>query len=59
MAKCTAGVSWKDQSLCKYSNKSSIAERCMHYRENIGGHCDCVPAQKDIACQLPSRRSER
>jgi hypothetical protein len=52
MAKCTAGVSWKEQCLCKFSKKSAIGDRCMHYRENIDGHCDCVSAQRE----KPERR---
>ena len=24
----------------------------MHFRRNIGGHCDCVPAQKDAVVAM-------
>lgn len=48
MAKCTAGSSWREQRACKFSKKSSLGDRCMHYRQLMNGHCDCVNAQKDV-----------
>ena len=26
---------------CKHYQKASFADRCMHYRESMGGACDC------------------
>jgi hypothetical protein len=48
MSYCTAGNKWEDQKHCKFSRKASVANRCMYFRESLGGHCDCVDAQKDI-----------
>jgi hypothetical protein len=48
MSVCTAGSRWEDQKCCKFYQKASVANRCMHYREMLGGHCDCVAAQKEI-----------
>jgi hypothetical protein len=52
MAKCTAGNAWKDHRLCKFSRKSSVSDRCMYYRNNMDGHCDCVFAQRETMCRL-------
>jgi hypothetical protein len=57
MFKCAAGTVWEEQRLCRYARKSSGGERCMHYRRNIGGHCDCVPAQIEASRSL--RRRDR
>lgn len=48
MSLCTGGNHWKDQQLCKYYMKASVANRCMYYRESLGSHCDCVAAQIEI-----------
>ena len=48
MAHCTARSSWKEQTMCKYYRKATTANRCMYYYESLGGHCDCVEAQKNI-----------
>ena len=48
MSYCTAGNKWEDQKHCKFSRMASVANRCMYFRESLGGHCDCVDAQKDI-----------
>jgi len=47
MSRCTAGGRWTQQKLCRFARKSSIGERCMYYRSNFGGHCDCVGAQRE------------
>lgn len=49
MSRCAAGDSWAKQRLCRFARKSSIGERCMYYRSNFGGHCDCVGAQREYA----------
>ena len=36
----------KYQKDCKFYAKSSVANRCMHYRRDINRHCDCIEAQK-------------
>ena len=48
MSKCTAGASWREHRECKFSTKSSSGDRCMHYRDTINGHCDCVNAQREL-----------
>ena len=45
MSKCTAGNTWADQRKCKFSERSSVAKRCMFFIEAIDGHCDCEAAQ--------------
>ncbi|MGB7919394.1 MAG: hypothetical protein WCF40_04995 [Desulfobacterales bacterium] len=52
MFRCSAGSAWEEQKYCKFSRKSSGGGRCMHFRRNIGGHCDCVPAQKDAVVAM-------
>ena len=47
MSHCSAGKTWDDQKRCKYGEKSSLSNRCMHFIEAIGGHCDCPEAQKE------------
>ena len=47
MSKCTAGSSWRRHSMCRYARKSVVADRCMHYRIDLEGHCDCASAQMD------------
>ena len=48
MSRCSAGQGWSDQKRCKYAQKSTVHSRCMYYIEAIGGHCDCVEAQREI-----------
>jgi hypothetical protein len=48
MSHCTAGNKWENQRDCRYARKATVANRCMYFRESLGGHCDCVEAQKDI-----------
>ena len=33
--------------MCRYARKSVVADRCMHYRTDLEGHCDCAGAQMD------------
>lgn len=48
MSRCSAGSVWEDQNKCKYSKKSSVSDRCMHYIPSLDGHCDSVDAQREI-----------
>ncbi len=48
MSRCSAGRVWNDQKRCKYAEKSTVRNRCMHFVEAIGGHCDCVEAQREL-----------
>jgi hypothetical protein len=52
MSHCSAGTVWDEQKRCKYAEKSSVKNRCMHFIEAIGGHCDCVEAQKELRIAL-------
>jgi len=48
MSRCSAGTIWENQKKCKFSKKSSVSERCMHYILSLDGHCDSVDAQREI-----------
>ena len=48
MSRCSAGTVWNDQKMCKYAEKSTVSNRCMHFIEAIGGHCDCAEAQREL-----------
>ena len=48
MSHCSAGTTWNDQQRCKFAEKSTVSNRCMHYIEAIGGHCDCEQAQREL-----------
>jgi hypothetical protein len=48
MSRCSAGLIWQVQKKCKFSRKSSVGDRCMHYIESIYGHCDSVEAQREL-----------
>jgi hypothetical protein len=48
MSRCSAGIVWENQKKCKFSNKSSVSDRCMHYIPSMDGHCDSVDAQREI-----------
>ena len=48
MSRCSAGEIWHDQKRCKFADKSTVQNRCMYYIETIGGHCDCVDAQREM-----------
>ena len=48
LSHCSAGTTWADQQNCRFAQKSAYNNRCIHYIESIGGHCDCVEAQWEI-----------
>ncbi|UCE51292.1 MAG: hypothetical protein JSV31_18765 [Desulfobacterales bacterium] len=48
MSRCSAGTVWDEQKKCKFSEKSTVSNRCMYYIEAIDGHCDCVEAQREL-----------
>ncbi len=48
MSHCSAGTIWDKQKRCKYAEKSSVSNRCMHFIEAIDGHCDCFEAQREL-----------
>ena len=54
MSRCSAGTVWNDQGKCKFAEKSTVSNRCMHYIEAIGGHCDCEKAQRELRCTGPA-----
>ena len=47
MSRCSAGTVWDEQKRCKYAEKSTVHNRCMHFIEAIDGHCDCAEAQRE------------
>ena len=47
MSFCKA-VELSDQHGCKYREDASKADRCMYWRKEIDGACDCIWAQKSI-----------
>jgi hypothetical protein len=49
MSRCSAGIIWENQKKCKFSKKSSVGDRCMHYIECLEGHCDSVDAQRETS----------
>jgi hypothetical protein len=52
MSHCSAGTVWDEQKRCKYVEKSSVSNRCMHFIEAIDGHCDCFEAQRELSDTL-------
>jgi hypothetical protein len=48
MSRCSAGTVWNEQKRCKYAEKSTVSNRCMHFIEAIDGHCDCAEAQREL-----------
>jgi hypothetical protein len=48
MSRCSAGTTWDEQRRCKFAEKSTVSNRCMHYIEAIDGHCDCEEAQREL-----------
>ena len=48
MSRCSAGTAWNAQKKCKYAEKSTVSNRCMHFIEAIDGHCDCAEAQREL-----------
>ena len=57
MSRCSAGTVWNDQKICKYAEKSTVSNRCMHFIEAIGGHCDCAEAQRELRKAVSKDRS--
>lgn len=59
MSYCLAGKDWAKHRLCRYYRKSTLSRACMHFRESMGGHCDCVSAQFEDrpAVALPAHAS--
>jgi hypothetical protein len=56
MYRCGAGPALIDQQQCRFFRRSSVAERCLHYRGSLEGHCDCVEAQQEVSRrELPQR----
>ena len=49
LSKCSAGISWAEQKVCKFAVKSDYANKCMYFIESIDGHCDCPDAQKEAS----------
>ena len=45
------------QKICKYAEKSTVSNRCMHFIEAIGGHCDCAAAQRELRKAVSKDRS--
>jgi len=58
MSHCSAGTVWDEQKRCKYAEKSTVSNRCMHFIEAIDGHCDCVEAQKELRDSLRSQENK-
>lgn len=58
MSRCSAGTVWNDQRKCKFAEKSTVSNRCMHYIEAIGGHCDCEQAQRELRCNLNTKEDK-
>lgn len=59
MSRCSAGKVWNDQNKCKFAEKSTVSNRCMHYIEAIGGHCDCEQAQRELRDTLNTKENKR
>ena len=47
LSNCGAGKKWSEHKVCRFAIKSSFANKCMYYNGSMGGHCDCLDAQKD------------
>jgi len=47
LSKCSAGVTWAEHVVCRYSIKSRFAEKCIYFNESIDDHCGCLDAQRD------------
>jgi len=48
MSRCRAGAVWSEQKKCKYYQKSTTRDKCMHYIKALNENCDCVGAQREI-----------
>jgi len=58
MSHCSAGTVWDEQKRCKYAEKSSVSNRCMHFIEAIDGHCDCFEAQRELRYTLSVKENK-
>lgn len=58
MSRCSAGTVWNDQKRCKYAEKSTISNRCIHFIEAIDGHCDCVEAQRELRNAVNAKKDK-
>lgn len=58
MSRCSAGTLWENQKKCRFSKKSSVSDRCMHYIVSLDGHCDCVDAQREIRMLLALEKDD-
>jgi hypothetical protein len=47
MSCCGAGSVWHNQKKCRFYQKSTVSNRCMHYIEALNGHCDSMQAQRE------------
>ena len=45
VATCNAGCNWDHHKSCRFAVKSTYFDRCQHYIEERGDHCDCMEAQ--------------
>lgn len=52
MSHCGAGSDWRNQKKCRFYQKSTIRDRCMHYIEALDGHCDSMQAQRESKATL-------
>ena len=52
MSECGA-FSIADQAGCKYRRPSTLHNRCMYHREDMGNACDNVYAQAGVAMPFP------
>jgi hypothetical protein len=59
MSRCSAGAVWDEQKKCKFSEKSTVSNRCMYYIEAIDGHCDCVEAQRELRMKESSEDQKK
>ena len=58
MSRCSAGTIWDEQQKCKFSEKSTVSNRCMYYIEAIDGHCDCVEAQRELRMKESTKKDK-
>ena len=58
MSRCSAGSVWNAQKRCKYAEKSTVSNRCMHFIEAIDGHCDCAEAQRELRNAVETKKGK-
>ena len=44
MSTCN-GCKWTEHKTCQFAEKSAHSDRCMYYRPEMDGACDCLTAQ--------------